>query len=242
MPLCSGCQVLSANRINQDLDFIKGELGDIKDNAEIVSKLITHCALDDAEGVLITEGKRSAARKSTVEFGWLVGIPDKTRTESYFHVKFDQGRGQGAGSEDGSNLGQNIFYRPASSGVYALVMNVEASRIGFNDVSRAYVIEEVERKKRLNALLKSVTFTLLSPKGAHRNTQFPHIVCVEGVVSVSWSTVPAPTASPLNAKYKEEVKAISEQINRFDSDQVETFIFSSQSELASILVDLVEQL
>lgn len=242
LPLCTGCQVLNANRINADLDFIKGELGDIKDNAQILDKIIQHCALDDAEGVLITEGNRSAARKSTVEFGWLVGLPEKTRTESYFHVKFDHDRGQGSGSEDGSNLGQNIFYRPASSGVYALVLNVEASRVGFNDVSREYVVDETERKKRLDSLLRSITFTLLNPKGAHRNTQFPHIVDMSGVVTVSRSSVPAPTASPLNNKYVEEIKAVTDQINRFTQNSIEIFIFNAQSEFAKIMANLIERL
>ncbi len=150
----------------------------------------------------------------------------------------------GVGQEQRHYSPCNAFdgYFRVAAGVYALVMNVEASRIGFNDVSRAYVLDESERKQRLNTLLKSITFTLLSPKGAHRNTQFPHVVSAEGVVAVSWGTVPAPTASPLNVNYADELQAISQQVNRFAPGGVETFSFKSLSEFAKIMADLAEKL
>jgi CRISPR-associated protein Cst2 len=240
LPLCEGCRKMSSNRINADSEFI-GKLGKKESSVETVQKLLHHCAVDDLEGILITANGNSTARKSTVEFGWLVGLPDVTRTESYFHVKFDQAREKGSGDENGKNLGQNIFYRPASSGKYALVLNVELSRVGFNDIAREYQLEEEERRERVKALLESVLLTFVKPLGAHRSTQLPHVVNFEGVVTVSNSTVPAPTVSPLNGHYVSEIEGVARNLNRLFADSIEVHTFGSQSEFAKLMVDLIEQ-
>ncbi|UOF90617.1 DevR family CRISPR-associated autoregulator [Fodinisporobacter ferrooxydans] len=240
LPLCAGCTKFNSNRINADAEFFKS-LGDKNAIGDTLKKVLQHCAVDDLEGVLITQGGRSTPRKSTVEFGWLVGVPEKTRTESYFHVKFDNNRGQGSGDESGANLGQNIFYRPASSGEYALVMNAELSRVGFNDVEREYQITDEDRKKRTRALLESILLTFIRPLGAHRNTQFPHIVNFQGIVTTSTAAIPAPTVSPLNGSYLDEVQKIQENLNRLFSDAITTYKFESQSEFTKIMADLIEQ-
>ncbi|TCP55767.1 CRISPR-associated protein Cst2 [Tumebacillus sp. BK434] len=240
LALCEGCKTLSSNRINADHEFIES-LGSKAPTADVLRKLLNHCAMDDLEGVLITANKNSAPRKSTVEFGWLIGLPEVTRTETYFHVKFDKDRKEGSGDDSGANLGQNIFYRPASSGKYALVMNAELNRVGFNDFTREYEISETERQERVQALLESVMLTFIKPLGAHRSTQFPHILNFEGVVAVSGSTVPAPTISPLNAKYQAEIEGVSNNLNRLYPNTIQTHVFHSQSEFTKIMADLIEQ-
>lgn len=242
LPLCAGCRLFDANRINRDEDFFKG-LGDEKDASKTLDRVIPACVVDDAEGFLITVGGRSVPRKSTVEFGWLVGIPSRTQTESYFHVKYDPSRGAGSGDETGANLGQAIFYRPANSGVYALVATFEASRIGFNDISREYVLSESERAARVRAVLKSLVYTLVRTEGAQRNTQHPHILAAEGVVAISRDARPAPTASPLKDGYREDVMATCKQLDRMGGKHAfETRTFDSMSEFASIVADLVDTL
>jgi len=239
LPLCAGCQVFDANRINADTAFFEG-LTD--GNIGTIDKVLNRCAMDDTEGILITQGNRSTPRKSCVEFGWVVGLPEVTRTESYFHVKYDpRGRGAGSGGEAGANVGQNIFYRPASSGVYAVVAQVETSRVGFNDISREYVVDEKERKRRVRALMESVTYSFLEPKGAHRNVQNPHMLKFEGVVSVSRSSMPAPTASALADGYVEEVEAVTTQLNRLKPEAIQTHRFGSQSEFTKAMMDLIEE-
>src|SRR5437763_1042828 len=82
-----------------------------------------------AAGILVTEGNRNVPRHSTVRFGWQLGIPERVTTGRYTHVKLVPGaanRDEGGGS----NLGQNIFTRPASSGAYAFVGLAELARIG----------------------------------------------------------------------------------------------------------------
>ena len=128
--LCEGCKTMNANRLNADPAFGEAIKGKEQSNAEVMGMIPEWCAMDDIAGILITQGNRSVGRKSVLEFSWVTGIPEKVKTESFFHVKYDQqGRGK-TGSEDGSNTGQAIFHRPASSGQYALVAHLEVSRIG----------------------------------------------------------------------------------------------------------------
>jgi len=241
LPLCGGCALGDANRVNLDSAFISTLPKD--DNADGLDKVLQHCAMDDAEGVLITAGDRSLPRKSTVEFGWLVGLPESTRTESYFHVKYDlRSRGKGGGDESGANIGQNIFYRPASSGVYAAVCTVEVGRVGYNDISRKYAIDDAARKTRARTVLESVAYTFVRPAGAHRNTQNPHILDFKGAVSASIGPVPAPIVSALRPGFEAEMKAVAEQLNRSWPGSVQVLEFTSLSEFARIMTDLAEAL
>jgi CRISPR-associated autoregulator DevR family len=180
-------------------------------DSDLLDKIIKSCTIDDLEGVLFTVGKRSLPRKSVIEFGWLVGCPENTRTESYFHAKYvPEGRGKGSGS--GENLGQNIFHRPASSGQYAVVLNVDLYRVGRNDIILSYV-DGVDRQARIKALLRSVLSTFIKPTGAHRNTQHPHILDFSGVVATSLSSLPAPVVSGLNPDYRAQIKGIADSLN-----------------------------
>src|SRR5437588_2749475 len=128
--LCESCQRFNANRINADRGFI-AETAKTNDS-QFIHQVLARCAIDDVAGILVTEGGRSIPRKSISEFGWVIGLPDKTRTESYLHVKYVSERGKEKRDEDatgqqksGSNLGQSLFHRPASSGIYAIACHLE---------------------------------------------------------------------------------------------------------------------
>ncbi|MER3457262.1 MAG: DevR family CRISPR-associated autoregulator, partial [Chloroflexota bacterium] len=191
LPLCQGCQKFSASRILDDSGFM-GQLP--PQDSAVIDALLKRCALDDLEGNLIAKGARSVPRKSVAEFGWVVGVPDYTTTESYFHVRYAAERGERA--EEAQQ--QAIFHRPASSGVYAIVANFEMARIGFNDISQQYAIPDDEREKRYLAFMESILYTFIEPNGAMRGTQNPHIVEFEGVVTATNQVMPAPALSPLD--------------------------------------------
>jgi CRISPR-associated protein Cst2 len=236
LKLCAGCQTMNANRLNADETF-EAAIRD-KSNAQIADLIPQMCALDDVAGILITQGNRSVGRKSVLELGWVTGIPDKVKTDSFFHVKFDQqGRGK-TGSDDGSNIGQAIFHRPASSGQYAVVAHLEAYRIGLNDINQSYAIDETERERRYKAVMQALAFTFLEPNGAMRATQNPHLTDFTGVITTSTSSVPAPTVSPLNPDFKEQVEGITENLNRFAANTLELHHFGSFSEFARRMADV----
>lgn len=217
LALCAGCARFDANRINADAEWVSGMPAN---DPAALDALLRHCALDDTAGILMTAGGRSLPRKSVVEFGWVVGVPTLVESNSYFHVKYaqrDQERratDAAAREKEGSNLGQAIFHRPASSGVYAIVCHVELGRIGYNDITQTYALTPEERQRRATALLQSISHTFLELNGAMRTTQLPHLVGLEGVVTWSDSgATPAPLLSPLMDEYRDETARVARALD-----------------------------
>ncbi|MDE0185163.1 MAG: DevR family CRISPR-associated autoregulator [Candidatus Poribacteria bacterium] len=255
--LCSGCQKFSANRILDDETFLNTFDKNTPDN-EIITTMLQTCTIDDVEGILVTAKNKSTPRKSIVEFGWVVGIPELNTTDNYFHVKYVSDSGvQNADSsgstgdsgtqnpsdnasddDSGANLGQNIFHRPANSGIYAIVAGIEVSRLGFNDISQAYAIGEEERNQRYKALIESLLCTFVEPNGAMRSAQNPHLVNFEGVVSLSTKILPAPTVSPLNKCYKEEIQRIANALNQIEAGAIECQKFDTLGNYAELMASL----
>lgn len=244
LPLCQACKQFDANRISADpafRDFLKQTGKDKPTQVQVVDRLIESCALDDMEGNLITEGGFSAPRKSVVEFGWVVGVPEVTRSDQYFHVKYVPDRREKPTEKDPreGNLGQSIFHRPTSSGVYAAITHVEIARIGYNDISQAYVLSQEERLSRYKALLESLIYTFIEPNGAMRNTQLPHIVNFKGIVSYSSTVLPAPTVSPLKESYQQDIMGIQQALDSLHPGQIMVESFESLAEYSKILQGLI---
>lgn len=230
LKLCAGCEKFSASRVLDDTDFMK-QLPNT--SAEVIDALLKHCALDDLEGNLIAKGNRSVPRKSVAEFGWVVGLPDVTRTESYFHVRYATEHG------DTEAQKQAIFHRPASSGVYAIVASFEMARIGYNDITQQYAIQEEERVRRYKTFLESILYTFVEPNGAMRGTQNPHILNFEGAVAVSTQVVPAPLLSALDDGYRDEVKRVAAALNALHPDAITVHEFDSMGAFAEVMQKLI---
>ncbi len=244
LALCEACAKFDANRISADPDFRAFvQQKEAPTPVQVIDYMLERCTVDDLEGNLITEGKQATARKSIGEFGWVIGIPDAVTTDDYFHVKYAPDRRQRPNDKDDreGNLGQAIFHRPASSGIYAMVCHFDLARIGFNDISQRYTLTEGDRKHRYRALLESVLYTFLEPNGAMRNTQLPHIMDFNGAVSLSYGTVPAPALSPLNAGYVNEMREIASTLNALhEGNVVEVLPFSNMAEFTGIMRDVIQ--
>jgi CRISPR-associated protein Cst2 len=241
LPLSATSEVFNANRIlSKDLEkYVEDndlEKKDLKKQDKASDAVIKTCSLSDIAGAMITD-IGNFSRKSVAEFGWMVALPEANETNNYFHAKYVPDASSQKKSE--SNVGQNIFHRPANSGKYAFVGNLEIGRLGYNDVSKTYSIESDERKKRYDALLKSFLYTFLKPNGAMRNTQNPHIVDFEGVVSYSTSSCPAPTVSGLKDDYCEEIIKTTNVLNEFTNNSITTKKFNSISEFAEVIRELI---
>lgn len=250
LPLSQGARTFNANRVNFDIDA-NNELAQAieaapNDGAKL-DVILQRCAVTDLEGILVTAGGQSLPRKSVVEFGWVIGVPDRVETDSYFHVKYSADRSAGARaraeSEEarGANIGQAIFHRPASSGVYAIVLNLEAARVGFNDLAQRYAIDLEGRTARLRALLESVLYTFVEPAGAMRSTQNPHIVDFGGVVTISRDVMPAPCISPLKLNFADDLGRIASALNTLRPNAIEVKPFGSMGEFVEIMVELTKR-
>lgn len=259
-PLSAGAKVHDADRINAlnqpFVDFCEKEQEFKTDGkaekrrateSEIMTKILTDCSLTDLAGTLVTRG-RSVGRKSVVEFGWIVGLPEDSRgqpvttTEQYFHVKYaPEGREAAAGGETVVGK-QAIFHRPASSGIYALICNLDLYRIGVNDITRRCVVDKISRVTRAKAVIHALASTLLKPAGAQRNTQNPHIVNCEGVVAVSSTSLPAPTVSPLNDNYRDQIEQTKNVLNNITSNGVAVQQFGTLADGVSVLAKFAADL
>jgi len=226
-PLSENARKLHPDRILPDANFRDFVKNNKQGNSAILQYMLRNCAVTDLAGTLFAE--QAAARKSCVEFGWVVGVPEKTVTEQYFHVKFDpQTREKGAGGESVEGR-QAIFHRPASSGIYALICNLDIYRIGLNDITRTYELTQEDRASRAKCLVQALAATLLKPTGAQRNTQQPHIVDCEGSIATSTGTLPAPTISPLHSEYRTQMDEISKVLNGIQPDSIKVTRFESMA-------------
>lgn len=241
LPLCEGCKNFDANRISIDTAFTKNaKFTTETKNSELLSEVIKKCVIDDMEGIMLTNeiGKknRSISRKSSIEFGWIIGLPDITKTESYFHVKLAPEDQEGSGA--GENTGQNIFHQPSSSGQYAVVINLDLYKVSRNDITLEYV-NGVDRESRIKALLKSVLNTFIKPAGAKRNTQHPHLLDFKGAIATSLSTLPAPVMSSLNSDYLNQIKKIAESLNKIASNSIAINEFTNLAAFSEKMADII---
>jgi CRISPR-associated protein Cst2 len=235
-PLSAGAAAGSADRITVDAEFkaaIKG-----RGAAEVQREMLQRCAVTDIAGTLFTEGI-TVPRKSCVEFGWVVGIPDKVHTEQYFHVKYEPDRRKvasqaprGEGTIAGS---QTVFHRPANSGVYALICHLELSRIGVNDMTGELVVTADSRVVRQRSAIQALLATLIKPAGAQCNTQSPHILDCSGVLTSSTSYLPAPMLSPLAENYRRDIASIAETLNRITPGAINPLPFDSLAAVVTAL-------
>jgi CRISPR-associated protein Cst2 len=246
LPLSNYAKKLNPNRISGEelASYTKNNVAkSIGTSGDVITAMIDICTICDTHGILITdkvgENKNSSntPRKSTVEFGWTVGISGKTNTESYLHTKLVADSAGVKGS--GSNEGQNIFHRPANHGVYAFVCNIDVYRIGFNDIDRTYSIDDTARASRYKALVQSLLSSFINPKGAMTSTQKPHITDFKGVVAASNKLTPAPTISALNEDYQSEIEKIAKSINKIEDNAISVQKFAGLGQLSEILTDLM---
>ena len=262
LPLCPACVDLDPSRMMANPgfeDWVKSK----PTGMEIVDRLIS-CTLDDIGGTLITAGSNSIKRKSAVEFGWTIGLPDITEVQEFIHARHAVRRvtrtkvgkddsetaKKQASEEKEANLGQMIFDRPASSGVYAFVAHIDVGAIGFNDISGEYPTEvpswdgsamvPVDRASRLQAALLALAQTLLQPRGALTSTQLPHVLDVEGFISVSTSAASAPIISPLVDDYYQRAVSVAEMLNRIHSNSVDVLPFAGQAALLEQMAGIID--
>jgi len=258
LPMNPASQALDPARMMGDPDFRKYIEDEQPDVGEAIDRLLT-CALTDVCGIMITAGRQSIKRKSAVEFGWTIGLPQITQVEEFIHarhaitrltrLKADKDASEDekkqAAAEKGANLGQMIFNRPASSGVYAFVAHLDVGAIGFNDATQYYPeqVEDVtiDRSARLRAALLALAQTVTHPKGALTSTQLPHVVDMEGYISISQSATAAPLISPLSEAFIGRAMQTRDTLNTlYGQDIVEIKPFQGSEGLLSEMASIVD--
>lgn len=255
LPLCEACKALDPARMMGNPDFL--EYIKQKPPVDEVITQVIGCALDDVCGIMITGEGTSVKRKSAVEFGWMIGLPGVTEVQEFIHARHaitrltrtkanrtsPQADKERATEEKQANTGQMIFNRPASSGVYAFVAHLDACAIGFNDATQQYVIDDTERQARLQAALLALAQTLLQPKGALTSTQMPHVVDMQGYVSLSSRAATAPLSSPLRDDFMQQAGRVADLNGRLYGKGANYVLdFNGADGLLGRVADMVDEL
>ncbi|MBE9186299.1 DevR family CRISPR-associated autoregulator [Microcoleus sp. LEGE 07076] len=233
LALSEGGRQFNPDRIGFDIELAEQQKTPLFAEPETnlaakTAKVLQLCTVSDLEGFMVTEKKgQTLKRESVIEFGAVVGLPSFVKTQSYFHAKF--------GTDNPTPYNVQI-----SSGLYATVLNIEAFRIGYNPHTFNYAIAAGDRKKRLDALLKSVLYTYLQPNGAKRNTNLPHSDHFEGIIAVSTRRCPAPIISPLDTDYHRQIESLANTLNRINGEgTIRLFSFETMAEFAEQIQQLI---
>jgi len=204
--LCQACQTLRPEKANKNPNVT--EANEVKEALNEALK----CALCDIHGFLVE--KPTLSRKSTIEFGWAIAIPEQFYRDIHVHTRVAPGE---KGKE--SETEQMIYNRPTRSGVYAFVSIFQPWRIGLNEINYGYVLSDEDRKQRYDLVIDAYKAMLSRLEGAMTTTRLPHTSEIEGLIIIATNAMPVPLISPLKDDYKEQIEKIvkPKNIQKFDS-------------------------
>lgn len=225
LPLCDGCKEFKPQKADVASGKLKGK------EAEALSQAVSQCVLCDLHGFLVQ--RPTIHRQSTIEFGWVVGVPEQIHRDLHVHARHAIGERTEEQQASEEVSAQMLYHRPTRSGVYAFVTLFQAWRVGLNEVNYTYAVnDDSERKKRYEVALTAYEWTFKRPDGAMTTTRLPHIEGIEGLVLVARKPVPVPLLSPLRNDYCENLKTLAEK------QGVETHEFKDLASLTDILAKL----
>ncbi len=213
--LCDACKMLNPEKFNFAVKTKKINVNGAEDALE---KALQACDICDVHGFLLE--KPTVSRKSTIEFGWALGIP-KVYRDIHTHARHAPGerKSKGGGDQEGEETGtstQMVYHRPTRSGIYAIVSLFQPWRIGLNEARQdkyTYDANDDARKRRYKIALKAYQLLFSRPEGAMTTTRLPHVEDFEGVIVYSIKPVPVPVISPLRENYMEEIETIACKFN-----------------------------
>lgn len=237
--LCPACRILSPMKadVNPKIAEINKKIKDLanqrknakeKNKKEEITKQISQeinnavnealrCAICDLHGFLIQEPTLS--RKSIVEFGWAIAMPDKYFRDIHVHTRVAVSERVKEEGEEARVSEQMIYNRPTRSGVYAFVSVFQPWRIGLNEVNYTYSIDDITRKTRYELVLEAYKAMMTRLEGAMTSTRLPHFGDFTGAIVKTTNAFPVPVMSPLKDDYIQQIETIvnPENIYKFDS-------------------------
>ncbi|MEM9955026.1 MAG: hypothetical protein AAF846_25685 [Chloroflexota bacterium] len=172
-------------------DFLKD-----KPTTDEIYDQVLGCTVTDICGMMALDSSIQIKRHSMLHAGWISGLPHITKSEFHQFLRAEP---------NDQSLKPMPFTKTTASGVYAIAVQAEIPRIGYNDKRQAYPNNEkisVNRQGRFKALLLALAYSVLQPLGASLASQLPHVIGVEGLFIVSSLHTKAPLVSPLMNDYR----------------------------------------
>lgn len=209
--LCPACQILSPMKADGNETIRK-----MKKVKEALNEALK-CTICDTHGFLVQVPTLS--RKSTIEFGWALALPNKFYRDIHVHTRVAAGEKERQKGVKAGVSEQMIYNRPTRSGVYAFISVFQPWRIGLNEIDYTYTIDDNTRKERYKLVLDAYKAMLTRLEGAMTTTRLPHFEECEGIIVTSRNAMPVPVISPLVENYAQQIETIAGQqnIQKFDS-------------------------
>lgn len=215
--LCDTCKIFSPMK--------NGKVKSIDESLSSSGNRVKDCIIDDACGFMNAGKGQNEKRNKILSFAWAIATEGTCNTVLYNRVdptdkniktkdeqeKTIDNKGNeipDTTSEANTNKDQNtqmIFHRPIRSSEYAIITQINLSRVCFDDQKQKYVFEDTSIiKERIKKILTAYRNTLLDIEGAMCSTNMPHLKGISGVIVEKISVKDLMSKySPLNEDFKE---------------------------------------
>lgn len=251
--LCDTCKIFSPMK--------NGVVKEIDESLSDSGNRVKNCIIDDICGFMNAGKGNNEKRSKVLSFAWAIAKNGTCDTVLYNRVDptdknsrpkeeqkiRDENNKEiiDTTSEANTNKSQNaqmIFYRPIRTSTYAIITQINLSRVAFDDQKQKYVFEDKNIiKSRIKKLLIAYMNTILDIEGAMCSTNMPHLRGVSGVLTEKTSGKELMSKySPLNEDYK-EVLLGDEDNNKFNNVNLcEGKEFNNISEFIKVIDELLE--
>ncbi|WP_027409658.1 DevR family CRISPR-associated autoregulator [Anoxybacteroides tepidamans] len=183
--LCDTCKIFSPMK--------NGKIKVKDERLSANGNRVKECAVDDLCGFMNAGKGQNEKRYSVAQFSWAIAR-EGTRNDSVLYTRVDPTEKNAKTkkeqadtlSDANTNKDQNaqmIFYRPIRSSEYALTIQLDLHRVGFDDEKLMYAVDHETIKRRIKNALKAVRNTLVDIEGAMCSTNLPHLRGVYGIVT-----------------------------------------------------------
>lgn len=224
--LCDTCKIFSPMKNGK----VKSKDKKLSDSGNRVKE----CTIDDCEGFMNAGAGLNEKRTSPIKFSYAISI-DENEYQTMLHSRVDPTSANNktkkqkieqdgdTTSDANTNSKQNpqmIFYRPFRSNIYAITVEIELDRIGFDDEKLIYAVDEEIRIKRQKKCLQALINMFIDMEGAMCSTRLPHLRNIEGVIVQKTDKNDVLVKySALNDDYKEVNKSIGTNVVQFNNIQ-----------------------
>ena len=204
-PLCPACRTRDARRA--------AALVDRPDYKTLsITQVLNECALCDVHGFLVTAKKaeedkdteaRSRLSKHTlIDFSYALALPGRSHETDQLAAR------SGASKEEG----QMLMKLTSRAGEYALCIRYHAVGIGADTERWQLVVDdEQERRKRHQAVLRTLRTSILSPGGALTATMLPHLTSLSGALVLCTTVGRAPIYSALDPTFIARLESLADE-------------------------------
>lgn len=240
--LCDTCKIFSPMK--------NGKVNKADNTLSASGNRVKQCVVDDIEGFMNAGKGNNEKRTSCIKFSWAIS-KNENDYQSMLHNRVDpteknqKSKNKLALNEEGKpdttsdantikeQNTQMIFYRPIRSNEYALTIQVELDRIGFDDEKLIEAVSPEIKKRRQKICLNAIKNMFLDIEGALCSTRLPHLRDIKGII------VHKTNKGEILSKYS----ALNDDfIKKNKSLSNKNYVFSNIEEFSNKIDELVKSL